>query len=202
VSARKRDGRRPACALAVVVVCFGAPASVADEDPAGGEIRNDSWTVSESPDDPYVNEGTPFMGERDLYLWLDCTIFGASRARMDFTGSLPTVTFTPAPGVIVETGLPSLELDIGCQSAPFLAGTLTVRDDVGAGGDVCMGPNRRTRQCVLEDWQDHVFVGYSTAGSPCYEHSCELDYVDPLSWGRLKLLYEGLRPLRPGRAPR
>ncbi len=154
------------------------------------------WRISASSTDAEIQVGAPFLGERDLYLWLTCAIEGASVARMDLVGSLELVSFTPESGVTLSAPLPALELDIGCQGGPwFLAGTLRVRDSTGAGGDVCMGPNRRTTRCADDYFEDHASYGFTTLPSgPCWGGAyCAIDYVDPLSWGRVKAYFESGR---------
>lgn len=192
-----RTGRTLPWLIAVAVLCVLLPGVVLaqDEIPYYGLLSYWEWRISSSSTDAEVQTGTPFVGETDLYLWLTCSLEAATTARMDLAGSLELVSFTPEAGVTVNAPLPQLDLDIGCRGGPWiLVGTLRVRDATGAGGDVCMGPDRYTTWCDVGRADDHAFVGFTTLGTPpCWDSYCGVDYVDPLSWGRVKAYFESTR---------
>lgn len=178
-----------ACVLAAfAVVLLSAPVANAQFP----EASDFEWRISSSSTDAEVETGPPFVGEQDLYLWLTCSVRTVSTARMDLTGSFELVSFTPEPGVTVVAPIPSLDVDIGCQGGPWiLVGTLRVRDAAGSGGEVCMGPDRRTFACEGSYDDRHAFIGYTTLGPfACGGNFCGIDYVDPTSWGRVKAYFE------------
>lgn len=176
--------------VAVIMAGLVASAAAAQQDVP---LRISSWrfSVSDSPTDSQSNTGAPFVGERDLYLWTDCSVLPFDRTIMDLTSSFELVSFVPDSGVTVVTGVPTLELAFECRSWGRL-GTLTVRDVSGTGGEVCMGSARRTRWCLNPVPEEHSYWGYSTlgGGEPCHEGECGIDYVDPLSWGKVKAYFQ------------
>lgn len=153
------------------------------------------WRISGSSTDAEIESGPVFAGEQDLYLWLSCAARDVSKARLELTGSFEIVSFTPEPGITVEAPIPSLEVDVGCWGGAWLlVGTLRVRDASGSGGEVCMGPGRRTFNCDGSYDDTHAFRGYTTIGPfACWDAHCGVDYVDPLSWGRVKAYFESTR---------
>lgn len=154
------------------------------------------WILSGSSINPFQAITAPFLGDRDVYLWMWCnSLGGATSAAMDVTGTLEVVSFAPLNGVVQSGTLPTLDLVFpGCMFdlAGSLVGVLTVRDSTGLGGEVCFAGMPVTRDCAVPPADhEHLWVGMNTAGSsPCKGGtSCPVDLVDPQTWGRVKSRY-------------
>jgi hypothetical protein len=141
--------------------------------------------------------GPPFLGTRDIYLWLECVAFfgGLTEAEMDLGGTLEVVGFTGLNGVTNTGALPTLQLTFpGCFSAaPLLVGVVTLRDSTGAGGRVCFSGTNVSRDCTGPPPADHPngWTGYATdgLGEPCRLDQCAVDITFPESWARVKAQY-------------
>ena len=139
--------------------------------------------------------GPPFLGEKDLNLWLDCADLPASAAQMDVIGTLEAIAFLPASGVTNTATLPTLDLSFSpCIGRPLpywtFVGTLTVRDTLGIGGRLCLSGTNVTRNCLQGTDHANSYRGFSTDGTPpCYVGGCPVDYALPDTWGRVKALY-------------
>jgi hypothetical protein len=153
------------------------------------------WSISGSDMSPNISTAPPFLGERNVYLWLECGEVPADAARMDITGSLEVTVFSPMPGVTNAGTLSSLDLSFSTciwAIAPILVGTLTVSDPTGAGGRMCLGGANLTRECpsIGNMEYPHFYRGFSTDGTPaCYVGGCPVDYALPDTWGHVKALY-------------
>lgn len=185
-----RTGVSVLCAAGAATVLLASGTDARQEVP----LRVTSWGfhISDSPTDALSNSGAPFTGERDLYIWSTCAILPFDRVALDLTGSFEFISFVPDSGVTLVTGLPTVELAFDCRSSWGRLGTLTVRDTSGSGGQVCMGPARGTQHCGNPIPEEHAFEGYTTLGGfPCQsDDNCGVDYVDPLSWGKVKAYFE------------
>jgi hypothetical protein len=150
------------------------------------------WSISADSTHAWDNSDAPFTGDRDVYLWLACSyIDGVSAAAMTLTGTFTVLSFTPAPGITNHAALPDLELTFdSCDTRwTFLAGTLRIRDDTGAGGHVCMAGEGTTSGCA-SDAYPHGYWGFVTdAPNPCQLGDCAVDFAIPGTWGRVKGSY-------------
>jgi hypothetical protein len=153
------------------------------------------WSVSADSLDFFDIEGSAFSGQKDLYLFLWCDdVGGATGARMDVTGALEIVSFTPRNGVVQNGTLPTLDLVFPqCIDVTFegelLAGVLRVNDPSGAGGDICFSGVPVTTACTQPPGDlAHFWYGFSSTGEfPCLGGtSCAVDIVVSDTWGRVK----------------
>jgi hypothetical protein len=166
------------------------------------------WSLSGSSVDPFANTGPdPPPGTFTVYLWLYCSADdlplpgGASAAEFDVQTSAgwSVIGFTPSGGVL-NAGTPTaLLLAIGgCPGGPFLAGSFTLFDAAGTGGEACLVPSAMNGINVTVDCDaltplqhDNAITGYSTSGVPCFVGPMCLwtDALSETSWGSVKGMY-------------
>jgi hypothetical protein len=165
---------------------------------------NYEWTLSLSDTDPYVNTGpSPPVGPFPVYLWLAYNVSGlpdpggafAAEFDLQTSASWSVTGFSPAANVF-NIGTPAeLLLAIGgCPEAPFLAGSFTLLDAAGTGGEACLVPSAMNGLNVTVDCDpivplqhDNAIIGVSTIGGPCRVGSPFA--VERDGWGSVKGLY-------------
>jgi hypothetical protein len=140
--------------------------------------------------------------DADVYGHADADVLAGGEARFDVTVVVKEILEhgVEAHGFLL-TVAPDAGEGIGAADRAALEGfagaTLEVqyRELPPAGGDVCMGPSRRTTRCPDAHSNVHAFAGFTTlASGPCSGGPiCGIDYVDPLSWGRVKAYFESTR---------
>jgi hypothetical protein len=156
--------------------------------------------LNESDTDGWAsNVGTPFTGERDLYLWF--LNFVPDTVTFSFQGTFEVVEIAPEPGW-TNTGTllsPRLASSLGCSGGPETRlARVRVRDPTGSGGRTCFWESDLdSKMCFDSCWGSYYVIGeamgYRTdAGSYCdqiYSPECEPLAVEPASWGRAKVRY-------------
>lgn len=153
-------------------------------------------SLAESDSDPWApSAGTPFLGERDLYLWLWNYI--PDRVTFGLEGTLEVLELEPAQGWNNTGTLESPRLErTGCEGdwkATLLA-RVRVNDPTGAGGRLCFGESGLDGIFCFDTCSGLYYVldgfGYATDGGPgcswVYSPECEPLAVDDVSWGEAK----------------
>ncbi len=146
-----------------------------------------TFTISASPDDPWVNTAPPTGGPRQLWLWAVNLDHGLSALEADAAGSLPQFAFAPEGGVLNLAEGPNLFCAIpGCPVGPdanLRLGSWWVIDD---GGDFCLRPSAANdvmaaAHCPSEAPEPLPIgvVGFSSIGAPCLAGTMEPPNTDP-----------------------
>jgi hypothetical protein len=153
------------------------------------------WSLSESSTEACVNQGTPSFGVKNIYLW-HTYAYGLKMAAADITvgGTLAPLAFNPLNGYLNAGSATGLLLAVGgCPIPPIVAGAFIIID---TGGNMTLGGDRLTVDCVVNDAYASGTTGWSSDGSPPVEFvengaaGCDVpDSVEPQSWGRVKHLY-------------
>ena len=166
------------------------------------------WTLSFSPNDPYVHTAPAVPGTVSVYLWYVCPGpetevpgLGAAEFAVQTSGGLSITGFSPTSGFYSIWTPPQLLLAVyGCPQGPTPAGTFTMLDASGTGGSACFA-NDVNELNISIDCMDHLpdvysnrYRGVSTDGSiPCSGVSdwgpCGPVAVEPTPWGSMKALY-------------
>jgi hypothetical protein len=167
------------------------------------------WTISASPEDPFVPTAAPVVGSDSLFLWVACTADTADLGRDRFnsaefhlTGTLSGIDGLPigVNGALWLRKNPSRLLMAigGCPTGPLLVGILPVTDD-GSGGTACFEPSGWGFNITV-DCSDHVgqprendYVGFASDGTePCRSSPefCPTPIsIEDVGWGDVKARY-------------
>jgi hypothetical protein len=184
---RRMDLPAATVAAALVLACLPAPASA--------DVYW-SLSISDSDTECWQTSGTPFTGDRTLYL----TMCGGFDRAMEF-GLESTyeeiVSFTPSAGVDMQGTLESMILCVSTPMDPLVVATVVVRDTDGSGGSLCFVPSDRARichagNCSDQNWTNEYWAtqGYSSdpAVPLCFGEitDCGPNPVERSTWGRTK----------------
>ncbi len=158
------------------------------------------WTplsLSGSPTVPEEGEGSPFVGEKDLYLYVGASF---DAVEFGFVGTLEVVSVAPGPGYenVGTTLSPIIVPTVDCGDTGGYVAVVAVRDATGAGGRVCLSLSQQSARscfipCDAPDWYRFSGVfGYRTDGGlPCDQAptDCLPLAVGSTSWGEAKARY-------------
>jgi hypothetical protein len=153
------------------------------------------WSLSENTTEVCANTGTPTFGVKNIYLWHTYAT-GLKMAAADIAvgGSLAPLAFNTMNGYLNAGSATGLLLAVGgCPNPPIVAGAFIIID---TGGNMTLGGDRLTVDCVVNDAYASGTTGWSSDGSPPVEFEengasgCEPpNSVEPSSWGSVKNLY-------------
>lgn len=146
-----------------------------------------TFTISASPDDPWVNTAPPAGGPRQLWLWAVNLDHGLSALEADAAGSLPQFAFVPEGGVLNLAEGPNLFCAIpGCPVGPDVNLRLGSWWVIDNGGDFCLRPSAANdvmaaAHCPSESPEPLPIgvVGFSSIGAPCLAGTMEPPNTDP-----------------------
>ncbi len=146
-----------------------------------------TFTISASPDDPWVTTAPPAMGPRQLWLWAVNLDHGLSALEADAAGSLVQFPFVPEGGVLNVLPGPDLLCAIpGCPVGPDVNLRLGSWWVIDHGGDFCLQPSAASdvmgaAHCpsLAPQVLPIGVVGFSSIGAPCLAGTMEPPNLDP-----------------------
>ncbi len=152
------------------------------------------WTVSQSPNDPCVNEGDFAAGGLvTLFLWYATSPAGMSAADISVVVNPPGALTIFGFNVMNAGTATNLLLAVGgCPNAPIVAGSWIGLSSVAA-WEFCLGGANLTVNCdPFPEIFPHEHKGFANGGFPgtCrVGKQCDPFPVETTSWGKVKTLY-------------